>query len=165
MIVAYSVGSEAIGEKPSFAILQAGAICLRMGATPDDSEIALVVSRTSGSWGIPKGHVELGETSQQAAEREAFEEAGVEGSALEPVIGRFSYRKEGRSLLYSVSVHLLHVQAIASSYPEKDERRIRWVPLTVAMREVANPELRRIIASVITHPHDDRHLGERQAFL
>ncbi|MFK0204740.1 NUDIX hydrolase [Agrobacterium sp. NPDC090283] len=156
MTVAYCVGSEAIGQKPPFAILQAAAVCLRLRAKADEGEIALVASRTNGSWGIPKGHVEPGETSQQAAVREAFEEAGVEGSALEPVIGRFSYRKEGRSLLYSVSVHLLHVHRIASSYPEKDERRIKWVPLTVAVSEVANPKLGLIIASVATHPYYER---------
>ncbi|AYG64330.1 hypothetical protein CCGE525_36865 (plasmid) [Rhizobium jaguaris] len=60
-------------------------------------------------------------------------------------------------MLYSVSVHLLNVQGIAPSYPEKGERRIKWVLLPVAAREVANPTLRRIIASVIIHAHHDRH--------
>ncbi|TWB07796.1 ADP-ribose pyrophosphatase YjhB (NUDIX family) [Rhizobium sp. ERR 1071] len=160
MTVAYSIGSEAIEQSSPVAILQAGAVCLRMGERANEGEIALVASRANGSWGIPKGHVELGETSRQAAEREAYEEAGVEGIALEPVIGRFFYRKEDRSLLYSVSVHLVNVRGIALSYPEKGERRIKWVPLIAAAREVANPKLRRIIVSLISNPLYEHHTGD-----
>ncbi|HCL64081.1 NUDIX domain-containing protein [Agrobacterium tumefaciens] len=159
MRAAYSVGSTGIEQGSPLAIAQAGAICLRMGDRPDEDEIALVASRTNGTWGIPKGHVELGESLRQAAEREAFEEAGAKGVTLEPAIGQFSYYKEGRLLRYSVSVHLLFVQTIAPYFPENNERQIKWVPLTGAAREVANRELSRIIASVRTHPLYEEHAG------
>ncbi|WP_349958868.1 NUDIX domain-containing protein [Rhizobium sp. ZPR3] len=101
---------------------------------------------------MPKGHVEPGETSQHAAQREAFEEAGIQGLAWKPVIGRFLYRKEGRPLIYKVSVHLLTVQGAATGYPEQGERQIQWVRLADAPRVVANPALGRIIASVMRYP-------------
>ncbi|MFK0206311.1 NUDIX hydrolase [Agrobacterium sp. NPDC090283] len=159
MRAAFSVGSEGIEQGSPLAIVQAGAICLRIGDRPGEGEIALVASRTNGAWGIPKGHVELGESLQQAAEREAFEEAGVKGFTLEPEIGQFLYHKEGRLLRYRVSVHLLLVQRIELHFPEKNERQIKWVPLTVAARDVANRELSRIIASVRTHPLYEEHAG------
>lgn len=47
----------------------------------DDRRIVLTARRTFGSelrWGLPKGHLEEGETSQQAAVREVREETGLE---------------------------------------------------------------------------------------
>ena len=45
------------------------------------SECVLVRSRT-GEWGLPKGHLEVGETEAQAAVREVLEEAGARARLL-----------------------------------------------------------------------------------
>ncbi|MES2994623.1 MAG: NUDIX domain-containing protein [Patescibacteria group bacterium] len=50
----------------------AGGIVLGDGGT-----VALVQSRSSGFWTFPKGHVDEGETDEQAARREILEEAGL----------------------------------------------------------------------------------------
>lgn len=44
-------------------------------------ECVLVRSR-SGEWGLPKGHLEAGETEEQAAMREVFEETGARARLL-----------------------------------------------------------------------------------
>lgn len=44
-------------------------------------ECVLVRSRT-GEWGLPKGHLEAGETEAQAAVREVLEETGARGTLL-----------------------------------------------------------------------------------
>ena len=41
-----------------------------------NAEILLLFQRGSGTWSFPKGHMEAGETEQQTALRELFEEAG-----------------------------------------------------------------------------------------
>ncbi|WP_307146621.1 NUDIX hydrolase [Rhizobium tibeticum] len=74
-------------------VRQAGAICYRRNKN-GDLRILLVGSRRNGRWGVPKGHLDPGETTAAAALREAFEEAGVEGSVDPDVFGSFSYRKE-----------------------------------------------------------------------
>ena len=49
-------------------------------------------------WGMPKGHIQKGETSERAAIREAREEAGLEELQLIAYLGKqeFRYREEHR---------------------------------------------------------------------
>ncbi|APO79816.1 NUDIX hydrolase domain-containing protein (plasmid) [Rhizobium etli 8C-3] len=65
------------------------------------------------------GHVDPGETTDAAAAREAFEEAGVSGSIERTVFGSLEYRKEGGPNTYRVTVYLLEVIELADTYPEK----------------------------------------------
>jgi len=69
-------------------VQQAGAICWRHDKK-DLEPILLVGSKRNGRWGLPNGHVDPGETTDAAAAREAFEEAGVSGSVERTVFGSF----------------------------------------------------------------------------
>lgn len=128
---------------------QAGAICLRKINVRKKVELLLIGSLRNGRWGIPKGHIEPGETSWDAAEREAFEEAGIKGTAMERVIGSFVYAKDRSPVRYQVAVHLVHVRAIVRDFPEKDRRKMKWVPIDVASQEVAQIPLGQIIRNLI----------------
>lgn len=130
-------------------IEQAGAICLRKINGQERVEVLLIGSLRNGRWGIPKGHVEPCETSRDAAQREAFEEAGIKGTAMEPVVGSFTYTKDGSPFRYRVAVHLVHVIEIARDFPEKDRRRTKWVPIDMACREVAQLALGQIMRNQI----------------
>lgn len=69
-------------EYPDRPIVGVGAVVIR------DGKILLVkrgVAPSKGLWAIPGGSLELGETIQQAAEREIFEETGMEIRAREPI--------------------------------------------------------------------------------
>ena len=59
---------------------QAGAIVWQR--TPMGIQVLLVERSSGKGWGIPKGGIESGERSQDAALREAWEEAGVEPKSL-----------------------------------------------------------------------------------
>jgi 8-oxo-dGTP pyrophosphatase MutT (NUDIX family) len=126
-------------------IEQAGAICYRQSISDDAVEVLLVGSCRSGKWGIPKGHVELGETTHAAAAREAFEEAGVTGVVRTDAIGSYSYLKDDSSCNYHVCLHLIAVNKTASDFPERHVRAVRWVPASAAADEVVQPELRAIL--------------------
>ena len=55
----------------------AGGVIYRIsGATV---EVALIATGSGGRWGLPKGHVQRGETAEAAAEREVAEETGLSG--------------------------------------------------------------------------------------
>lgn len=56
----------------------------------------LLIKHNMGHWGIPKGHVEDGETEQETALREVFEETGIESEIVTDFREVISYSpKEG----------------------------------------------------------------------
>lgn len=139
---------------------QFGALCYR--GTPDDPEVLLVTSRDTGRWIIPKGWPAAGLSPVQSAEREAFEEAGATGSACERAIGLYSYLKRlanGETVPLMVAVFALRVEMLAKEYPERHERRRKWVRPERAARLVDEPELsalmRELPARLAADPGDD----------
>jgi 8-oxo-dGTP pyrophosphatase MutT (NUDIX family) len=71
-------------------IRQSGAIIVRMDA--QEPKVLLVTAkRNPRNWIFPKGHIEKGESPEDAALREAEEEAGVVGKLIGPV-GVLEYR-------------------------------------------------------------------------
>lgn len=48
-------------------------------------QVLLIQSSSSGYWQFPKGHIEQGQTSKQAALREVKEEGGVEAEIVDKV--------------------------------------------------------------------------------
>ena len=45
-------------------------------------EVALIATSQQGRWGLPKGHVQRGETAEAAATREIAEETGLAGEIV-----------------------------------------------------------------------------------
>lgn len=127
---------------------QAGALCLRL-SPKGKLRILLVGSRRNGRWGLPKGHVEKSESSNLAAAREAFEEAGVRGPVEEAVFGTFTYFKDTSTRRYHVTVHLLTTKSVARSFPEKAMRKTRWFSLEEAITVASQPGLRALLQTLI----------------
>lgn len=111
------------------------------------TEILLITSRGTGRWIIPKGWPMDGETPAGAAATEAYEEAGVEGKLFHQVLGFYAYDKgyAGEQLPCVVAVFPLKVRKQLKNYPERSERRRKWVSRKKAARMVGEPELRQII--------------------
>jgi 8-oxo-dGTP pyrophosphatase MutT (NUDIX family) len=141
-----------LSDDPSFSltttsaryIQQAGAICYRRNEKGEFS-ILLVGSRRNGRWGVPKGHLDPGETSHLAAGRESFEEAGVVGAVERDLFGTFSYTKDSSPHRYQVAVHLLEVSTLAADFPEKAVRKQKWFTLKAAVRDAAQPGLQALL--------------------
>ncbi len=111
-------------------------------------QIMLVTSRGTGRWIIPKGWPMDGETPAQAAATEALEEGGVEGKISLHVLGFYGYRKtleKGDALPIIVAVFPLKVKRILKDWPEKKERKRRWVSQKKAAALLTEPELRHIV--------------------
>ena len=95
----------------------------------------LLLERSSGKgWGIPKGGIESGESSQVAALREAWEEAGVEPKSPIRDLGEMRYVKRNRDQV--VHLHAVEAQALLNEWPEASQRRRAWFALEDAILEV-----------------------------
>lgn len=114
-------------------------------------EVLLVTARRDGRWILPKGWPERGEAFCDAAAREAREEAGVTGAVHAASIGDFTYKKvmrQGYAVRSRVFVFALRVQETHDKWPEKSERKRRWVALSEAAPLVKDRGLARLLRDV-----------------
>ena len=133
-----------------------GRVPLQVGALPyrrheDGSiEVMLVTTRSSGRWIVPKGWPMEGKTPVQAAEQEAYEEAGVRGHTSSVEIGRFPHEKSQflSNIRTEVAVFPLSVQEELSAWPEREQRTRCWFSVDEAKRAVQSDELAGIIAKL-----------------
>ena len=110
-------------------------------------EVLLVTSRGTGRWILPKGWPMHKATPSEAAATEAFEEAGVEGKVSDMPVGFYSYRKahEGDDLPIIVAMFPLRVKKMLKDWPEKGQRKRKWVSRKKAAALLGDPELREIV--------------------
>ena len=107
-------------------------------------EVLLVTSRETRRWVAPKGWPIKGLKSFQAAAREAFEEAGVEGEIGRKKLGVYHYDKRlrsGRLQKVRVAVYPLKVVQEREAWPEAGQREKLWTDPQSAAALVQEPEL------------------------
>ncbi len=125
---------------------QFAALCWREHA--GTLQVLLVTSRDTGRWIVPKGWPMSGRSPFEAAAREAWEEAGVEGAVATDPMGEYDYRKvlkSGADLPVRVELFPLRVARVSDRFPEAAQRRRRWFVPHKAARRVAEPGLGALI--------------------
>ncbi|HVV77607.1 MAG TPA: NUDIX hydrolase [Mycobacteriales bacterium] len=100
-------------------------------------------------WSLPKGHVEAGETTEDAAIREVAEETGITGRVLAP-LGTidFWFVAEGRRIHKTVHHFLLMAQSGELSDEDVEVEQVEWVPLTQLAERLAYDDERRLVQAV-----------------
>ncbi len=129
------------------ATAQAGVVPVRPGkvGTVD----VLLISRSGGGWGIPKGTLRSDEDAAEAAARETLEEAGACGMIVGPALGDYRYRKGSGAFV--VETYLMVVDRLERDWAEARRRRRAWVTLPEAMRLVEHRGLRRLLRQANVH--------------
>jgi 8-oxo-dGTP pyrophosphatase MutT (NUDIX family) len=99
-------------------------------------------------WCLPKGHLEDGETPEDAAVREIEEETGIRGRVVGS-LGTIDYwfSAEGRRVHKLVHHFLLEATGGKLSIegdPDKEAIDAAWVPLTELAKTLAFPNERKI---------------------
>lgn len=89
-----------------------------------------LITTSQGRWNFPKGLVDPGETDEQAALKEAFEEAGLHGHIVGQPLGNYPLSKSGRS--FEVTAVLMEVTQSDARWPEQKQRKRRWVGIDEA---------------------------------
>lgn len=103
-----------------------------VGAVVIHNNCALLVKRrnppSAGTWAIPGGGVELGETLQEAAEREIKEETGLIIKARNPVLvfDVVEPDENGRIRFHYVIVDLMADYVRGEPHPADDAEDVRW---------------------------------------
>ena len=108
----------------------------------------MITSRQSKRWIIPKGWPVDGATPAEAAQTEAWEEAGVAGKVVPTCLGIYSYNKtiDGAGALPCVvAMFPIRVKKLSTSYPEQAQRRRKWFSRKKAAKLVDEPELANMI--------------------
>ncbi len=121
---------------------QAAALVLR--ERKGRREILLITSRDTGRWIVPKGWIEDDEDGATAAEREAWEEAGVIATAIDSDLGTYDYMKirpQRGDVLCTVDIHLLRLEEERGRWPEYKQRKRKWVRLREALDVIEEPGL------------------------
>ena len=114
----------------------------------DGTRVMLVTSRETGRPVLPKGWTEKNLTNAEAAEREAFEEAGLKGKIAKKPIGSYDYVKivgPGFALNCTVDVYPLEIKKQLKEWPEKGQRERLWLTPGEAALRVFEPGLAAIL--------------------
>jgi 8-oxo-dGTP pyrophosphatase MutT (NUDIX family) len=101
---------------------------------------------------LPKGHVDAGESSLQAAEREVREEAGVVGEMVRELgKARYWYRREGQAIGKTVTFYLFsYVEGDVEDHDEEVEEA-RWIPLTEARTALSYETERAMVERTLSY--------------
>lgn len=109
--------------------VQVAALCYRKSG--GRKEVLLITTRGTGRWMLPKGWPMEGLSAAEAAEVEAWEEAGVRPAKVgKKPVGEFDYIKHhdaGFEEPCSAKVYPIKVADMADDFPERGQRKRKWV--------------------------------------
>lgn len=90
-------------------------------------------------WRFPKGWIDEGETSQEAALREVEEEGGVKAEIIDKIdrVQYFFYNEQKEKVLKSIAFYLMKWLADVKNGPGWETEKIEWLPFNEAHQKLA----------------------------
>lgn len=122
----------------------------------DGQRWVLLIARRNAAgraqWTLPKGRIEPGETSEEAALREVREETGY-GAIIEDQLGTIDYWFVWRpdKVRYHKYVHYYRMRPDGEPPGERDDEaeHVEWVPVDVALVRLAHRNERNLVRQVL----------------
>ncbi len=103
-------------------------------STAGGYQFAAVHRARHTDWSLPKGHIEQGETREEAAIREVKEETGLDARIITPITDVVYFYRRSRgpesALVHKTVYHYL-MEALTFDFggPNSEVSESRWVPL------------------------------------
>lgn len=117
-------------------------IALRDGA----AHVALIATRGKTRWGLPKGAVTEGETSEAAALREVREETGLEARIVRLLDTIEYYFRAGDTLIHKrVDFYLMEYVGGELEPQLSEVDAVEWVELTSALQRASFDSERKLL--------------------
>ena len=122
--------------------------------TQDGAAAAALIGRLDRRgrlrWSLPKGHVEAGETHEQAAIREVEEETGISGR-ITARLGSVDYTFVAQGRRIHKRVHHYLMEAVGGELSDADIEvtEVAWVPLADLSSRLAYAGERRLVRRAV----------------
>ena len=128
----------------------AGGLVLRLdGGQIEAALIGRLDRRKRLVWSMPKGHLEEGETAEQAAVREAQEETGIYSRVIAPLgVIDFWFVAEGRRIHKTVHHFVLEATGGDLSDEDIEVEEVAWVPVAELPTRLGYADERRLLERV-----------------
>lgn len=111
--------------------------------------VALIATRNKTRWGLPKGAVAEGETSEQAALREVREETGLEAEIVRPLDTIEYYFRAGDTLIHKrVDFYLMRYVAGELEPQLSEVDAVEWVELSASLQRASFDSERKLLEIV-----------------
>ena len=105
-------------------------------------EFLLVSAKNfSFTWVLPKGHIKSSETEAEAAIREVKEESGMKASIVSRIGNTERWKWNFKKQI--VAFYLMKFEAVDGK--NKENRKICWVPLQLAVRKLFHLDQKKIL--------------------
>lgn len=102
----------------------------------DGIKIAVIYREFHQDWTLPKGHLEEGESPEQAAIREVKEEVGLDTNIIKHIgysIYRFTDRKKQELIQKKVDYFLMELVKDNNQIQESEVDKLEWLPFMKAI--------------------------------
>ena len=108
--------------------------------------VAMIATRGRTRWGLPKGAVSQGETSEAAALREVLEETGLEAEIVKPLDTIEYFFRAGETLIHKKVDFYLMLHRGGTMKPQLSEvDDVEWVELSAAIARASFPSEKKLL--------------------